>query len=88
LFVWLYNNKMNRDLYRRKNLARDTMYDVAKDASMFDLLDSMRRYRKPGQYYQALDPAKRAILENLKSEDVADVRWPWYDNTNSSNRKE
>jgi hypothetical protein len=78
---------MNRDQYKHKILMRDVVHDVVEKAWLFDVASSIPKYQKPGEYYMSLGPAKRALLKDLKSDDISDVRWPPYDNTNSSDRK-
>jgi hypothetical protein len=75
---------------REKNSPKTLMRQVAENAFHLSLRNNNYRNPlggKPGEYYQSLGPVQRAILRDLKPEDIADVRWPLYDNIDSSGRK-
>ncbi len=53
-------------------LPKKVMRDLAERAQ---LLGPAPSTMKPGEYYKSLGILKRKVLEDLKSEDIADVRW-------------
>ena len=59
------------------NLPRKIMYELAEQACIYRSLGIKSHLKKPGEFYQQLGPVKRSILENLKSDDISNVRWRW-----------
>lgn len=61
---------------RQQNKPKRLMEELV-DAALTKrfLSDGVRPYEVPGFYVQGLSPEKRAILETLTAEDIADTRW-------------
>lgn len=62
-----------------------TMYEIADHADTSSALTNLNNPRygrsmsKPGAYLERLPPETRAILRDLRSDDIADVRVrPWW----------
>lgn len=58
--------------------ARKLMMELAVTQSLYSVVDSMKKSRKPGEIIQNLPNDQREILKELTSEDVQDVRWPLW----------
>ena len=57
--------------------AKSLFIELAENAWLcFEQLN--RRYPKPGQYFESMCEERKAILRELKSDDLKDVRWPPY----------
>ena len=65
---------------RQKNKAKSLMEDLT-DAALMQRF-AFDRVPPPGEIIQRLSPEKRAILEGLKAEDIADTRWTRPDGIN------
>ena len=60
-----------------KNKARDALSELVEKTLIRNVTnDRYTGIEKPGDIIQSLGPIKRHILEDLKSEDIKDIRWP------------
>lgn len=57
---------------------RKLIMELAEKHALFAAVDSMTRSRTPGEIIQNLPDDQRAVLKNLKSSDVQNVRWPLW----------
>lgn len=58
--------------------AQKLMMELAEKHLMYSSVDSMKKSRKPGEIIQRLPDDQREVLKTLKSEDIQDIRWPWW----------
>lgn len=61
-----------------RNEPRKLMMDLAEKHLFYGHVDSMTKSRKPGEIIQKLPEDQRKILQELKSDDIVDVRWPLW----------
>lgn len=63
---------------------REAMIELAYNAWLFP--DSMRR--KPGELYEMMGKRRYGdLLSGLKSDDIREVRWPWFDSVGGLRRR-
>ena len=60
----------------KRNLAKTALEQEVEKAMFLRHCHRDHNLEKPGQLIQSLGPIKRHILEDLKSDDIKDVRWP------------